>query len=92
MSERHNPRENKEIRLRKHSQPALLRSFIRQLDLERRYAEKLFNGQFLAIKAEIGNLEQQMSAKFEEIETSLSLIAREIVRRNRDLPSDDESL
>ena len=78
-------RKKSEFRFRKRSQPARLRSFIRQLDLERKYAEQLFDGQFLAIKAEIGNLEQQMSEKFEEIETSLSLIARENVRRNSDL-------
>lgn len=54
---------------------------------ERRHTEKLLNGLLAAIKTEIGLAEQRMLAKLEDIDTSVSLIAGELARRNSDPPS-----
>src|ERR1017187_8759905 len=54
---------------------------------ERRHTEKLLNGLLVAIKAEIGLAEQRTMAKLEDIDTSVSLIAGELARRNGDPPS-----
>ena len=54
---------------------------------ERRHTEKLLKDQFFAIKAEIGLTEERILAKLEDIDTSVSLIAGELARRNSDPPS-----
>lgn len=54
---------------------------------ERRHTEKLLKGQLLAIKTEIGLLAEKMSVKLEDIDTSVGLIAEELVRRSNDPPS-----
>ena len=53
---------------------------------ERRHTEKLLKDQFFAIKAEIGLTEERILAKLEDIDTSVSLIAGELARRNSDPP------
>jgi len=87
MTEWPDPKEEWEFPFRRRTQFVVLRAFRRQLELERRYTEKLFNSLLLAINTEMGFAEQRMIAKFEEIDTSLSLIAHEIARRD-DPPSD----
>jgi len=54
---------------------------------ERRHIEKLLNSQLAAIKTEIGLMEERILAKLEDIDVSVSLIAREFARRNGDPPS-----
>jgi hypothetical protein len=54
---------------------------------ERRHTERLLKDQLLATKAEIGLVEERILAKLEEIDTSVSLIARELARRSSDPPS-----
>ena len=56
---------------------------------ERRHTKKLLEGLLLAINAEIGLVEERISAKLEDIDTSVSLIAGELARRNNDPPPDD---
>ena len=53
---------------------------------ERRHTEKLLKGLLLAINSEIGLVEERMLAKLEDIDTSVSLIAGELARRNSDPP------
>ena len=50
------------------------------------------NGLLVAINTEIGLAEQKMLAKLEDIDTSVSLIAGELVRRNSDPPSNGTGL
>ena len=59
---------------------------------ERRHTEKLVKDQLLAINAEIGLVEQKMLAKLEGLDTSVSLIAGELARRNNDPPSNGTGL
>jgi hypothetical protein len=54
---------------------------------DRRHTEKLLNGLFAAVKTEIRLLEERMSAKLENIDTSVSLVAGELARQNSDPPS-----
>src|ERR1035441_3602712 len=65
----------------KRPRPSGLRSFKRQFALERKYTEKLFARLHLAIKTEIGFMEQRTMEKLEEIDASLNLIAIELARR-----------
>jgi len=58
---------------------------------ERRHTEKMLNSLLVAIKTEIGLLEERMSTKLEDIDTSVSLIAGEVARRNSDPPSNSSS-
>jgi hypothetical protein len=76
-----------EFPFRRRSQPAMFRAFKRQLNLERKYTDQLFNGVRLAVNTEIGCVERRIMAKLEEIDTSLGLIAREIARHADDPPS-----
>jgi hypothetical protein len=54
---------------------------------ERRHTEKLLKEQLFAITAEIRTLKDDLAAKLESVDTSASLIAGELARRNNDLPS-----
>ena len=54
---------------------------------ERRHTEGLLNDQLLAIKAEIGLVEEKILAKLDGLDTSVSLIAGELAHRNSDPPS-----
>ncbi len=54
---------------------------------ERRHTEKLLKGLLPGINTEIGLVEERILAKVEDIDTSVSLIAREFARRNCDPPS-----
>ena len=56
---------------------------------ERRYTEKLLNGLLAAIKAENGLMEERILAKLENIDTSVSLVARELAGRSSDAPLSD---
>lgn len=47
----------------------------------------MLKGLLLAINSEIGLAEDRMLAKLEDIDTSVSLIAGELARRNSDPPS-----
>jgi hypothetical protein len=53
---------------------------------ERRHTQRLLKDQFLAIKAEIGLVEERILAKLEDIDTSVGLIAGELARRSCDPP------
>lgn len=53
---------------------------------ERRHTEKLLKGLLLAINAKIGLVEERALAKLEDIDTSVSLIAGELARRNSGPP------
>ena len=64
------------------------RWFTRQaLKRERRHTEKLLNGLLVAIKTEIGLVEERMSAKLEDIDTSVCLVAGELAHRSSNPPS-----
>jgi len=54
---------------------------------EGRHTDKQLNGLLVAIKTEMGLVEQRLLARLEELDTSVSLIARELARRNSDPPS-----
>jgi hypothetical protein len=54
---------------------------------DRRHTEKLLKSLLLGINTEIGLVEERILAKLEDIDTSVSLIAREFARRNGDPPS-----
>lgn len=47
----------------------------------------MLKGLLLAVNAEIGRVEERTLAKLEDIDTSVSLIAGELARRNSDPPS-----
>jgi hypothetical protein len=52
--------------------------------MERKYNDKVLSQILEAIHAQIASMEARMTAKFEEIDASLNLIAREIGRRADD--------
>jgi hypothetical protein len=54
---------------------------------ERRHTEELLKGLFHAVNVEIELAEERTLAKLEDIDTSVSLIAAELARRNSDPPS-----
>jgi hypothetical protein len=54
---------------------------------ERKHTEKLLNGLLDAVKAAIGLVEERTLAKLEDIDTSVSLIAGELARRNSNPPA-----
>jgi len=68
-------------------QPEAFRLISLALWRERRHTERLLNSLLVAIKAEIGLVEERTSAKLEEIDTSVGLIARELARRSGGPPS-----
>ena len=86
MPDRPDPRESWESYFRERPPRPALRSFKRELALERKHTEKLVRGLHLAIHSEIGFLEQRTAAKFDEIDASLNLIASELARRANDRP------
>jgi len=53
---------------------------------ERRHTETVMKDQLLAIRAEIASAEERLSAKLDGIDTSVSLIAGELVRHGNDPP------
>jgi len=55
---------------------------------ERKRTEKLFDGLLLAVSNDIARLESRLQQKLDPIDTSLSLIARELARRSSDQHSD----
>jgi hypothetical protein len=55
---------------------------------ERRQTEKLLNSLLVAIKAEIGLVKGRILAKFEDIDTSVGLVAGELARCSNDPLSD----
>ena len=71
--------------------PASVEKLIRQqLNLERKYMEVLVRGLHGAINSKIGFLDHRMMSKFEEVDASLNLIARELARRADDPPPKPE--
>jgi hypothetical protein len=60
---------------------SVFRLFKRQLALERRQTEKLFDSLHSAVNTEIGSLEQRILAKLDEIDASVNLIAIELARQ-----------
>lgn len=81
------PQGNKERAFPGDSQCDALRLIGIALWRERRHTEKLLKGLLVAIKTEIGLLEDRMLTKIEDIDTSVSLIAGELSRRSSDPPS-----
>jgi len=69
--------------------PSVLWLFKRQLAVERRYTERLFNSMHGAMNTEIGLLEQRILAKLDEIDASVNLIAIELARRADEPPSNN---
>lgn len=67
----------------------MLRSFMRQIERERKLTESFFNRLLLAINSEIGSAERRISTRLEEIDASLGLIALELARRADDAPPCD---
>lgn len=65
----------------KRSRRPILRAFKRQLDLDRQCTRKLLDEFFRAVRVEMEFREQKTIDRLDEIDTSLSLIAREIARR-----------
>lgn len=66
---------------------AIVRAFKRQLDLERKYTERLLDDLLHAMRTELEFSEQRMLDRLEEIDTSLNLIARDLARRTDDRSS-----
>ena len=63
-----------------------LRIITNALKHERKHTEKLLNGLFPFMSAEIGFAERRILAKIEDIDASLGLIARELSRRGNGPP------
>jgi len=49
---------------------------------ERRRTEKLLDGLLFSLKMEIGNTEERISDRLDQIDTSLNLIAQELLRND----------
>jgi len=77
---------------RRGPQPDALRVIRKALKRERRHTERLLNGLLVAINAEIGRVEERMLTKLEDIDTSVSLVARKLARRDGHSPSKDEDM
>ncbi|HSU55807.1 MAG TPA: hypothetical protein VLT36_17260 [Candidatus Dormibacteraeota bacterium] len=73
-----------EFPFRRRSQPSLLRAVKYQLEMERKYNDKVLSHILQAIDTQIVKLEERMTVKLAEIDTSLNLIAREIARHSDD--------
>jgi hypothetical protein len=87
MPERPVPGETWESYFGERRRCSVFRPFKRQLALERKHMEMRLNGLYRAISTEMGSAEQRMTAKLEEIDASLNLIAIELARRNGEPPS-----
>jgi hypothetical protein len=73
-----------EFPFRRRSQASLLRALKHQLDMERKYNDKILRHILQTVHTQMASMEERMSVKFDEIDTSLNLIAREISRRSDD--------
>ena len=70
-------------------QPGIPRLIGAAFKRERRRTKELFDALRLAVGAEIGDAEERVSHKLDQIDTSLSLIAQELSRRSGGPKSDD---
>jgi hypothetical protein len=68
----------------KRARRPILRAFKRQLELHRQYTRKPIDELFHALRSEMEFRDQKMIDRLEQIDTSLSLIAREVARRADD--------
>jgi len=71
------------------AQPGIPRLIGAAFKRERKRTERLFNQLVAAVSAEIGRMEEGVQNKLDWIDTSLSLIARELSRRGGGRQSDE---
>jgi len=65
--------------------PAIPRLIGAALKRERKRTREMFDEFLLAVKAEIGYMEERVGQKLYQIDTSVSLMAQELSRKDRDL-------
>ena len=84
MPDESNSREGWESYFGERRRAWILRALNRQLAAERRHTDRTLRRLFLALHTQIAVKSEQMTAKLEEIDTSVNLIAAELARGAND--------